>query len=276
MVALIRIAVPTLAAILILMLSTAAAYAGEDDALNQLLSRLAGVADEYRDRATHFACEETINWTEKKEGSGHKKFGYVFVRDDATGFRDYRTFLRGKNRREVTPEEFGVPAYLQSAYIWVFVFKTTRQERHRYEIVEEGMVLDRPAVKIRFDPIPPHLFGVNEWFGWAWVDKETSQLLKVVAYEHADWESKSALEADLNGGPRRKGYQVREITTTFDVVENGMRFPGSVETVRTDYDVYVNSAKRAARAREIFRVEQSYRDYQFYGVETDALLLDEP
>jgi hypothetical protein len=110
------------------------------------------------------------------------------------------------------------------------------------------------------------------------VDRETAQLLRVEAYEPDDWTTKAALEEDLAGGRRQAssgptvtddGYQVQKITTTYDVVENGMRFPGLVEIVRNNSKVYVNGARRKAREREVLRVKQVYSNYRFYGVRTE-------
>jgi hypothetical protein len=248
-----------------------------DVSLDALLPRLARVAELFRDSALKFACEETITWSGKEQVGGRQKFGYVFVYSDTEGYKDYRTWLRGGKKREVNPDQYHVPAYLRSAFVWVFVFKSPRQALHRYEIVGEETVLDRPAVKIRFEPILPYRYKINDWFGWAWVDRETAQPLKVEAYQPDDWAAKIALETDLGGGRREalygpvvedEGYEIEKFTTEFSVVKNGMRFPGSVEIQRTRYKVYSNWRKRKYREKEILRVRQVYRNYRFYGVRT--------
>ncbi len=251
--------------------------AATDLDLDSLLQRLDRAAGLFRDSALKFTCEETITWSGHDLKSGRQKFGYVFVNSPEAGLRDYRTWAGGSNRREVSPDEFDVPHYVRSAYIWSFVFKGSRQGWHDYRIVGEERVLGRPAVKIHFAPIPPYRHRFNDWFGWAWIDRETAQLLRVEAYTPEDWEEKTAFETDLRGGSRKNqygptiqdDYQVEKIVTEFTVVEKGMRFPGTVDIRRSRYRVYPNLKKRKFREREVLRVRQVCRNYRFFGVKTE-------
>jgi len=61
------------------------------------------------------------------------------------------------------------------------VFGAARQKLHRYQILGEDTALGRTALKLRFEPIPPYREELNSWFGTAWIDRETSQLLRVEA-----------------------------------------------------------------------------------------------
>jgi hypothetical protein len=108
------------------------------------------------------------------------------------------------------------------------------QERHRFDVEGEDEVLGTPALRVRFDPLPPYVLGLNEWVGPAFVDRRTFQPLRVEAYQVSDWEKKTA-----------------RYTTDFDVVEHGMRFPGQV---------------RVRSPRGILSVTQTYKRYRFFGV----------
>ena len=151
----------------------------EDARLEDLLERLARVSELYRDTALRFSCEETI--TNSGLGGGTSRFEYIYVYDARAGFRDYRTQrVRGRPRR-VNLGKTRIPRLLRQAYSWAFVFGAARQKLHRYRILGGDTALDRPALKLRFEPIPPYREELNSWFGTAWIDRETSQLLKVEA-----------------------------------------------------------------------------------------------
>ncbi len=244
---------------------------GDESGLDILLPRLARASELFRDSTLKFTCDETITWSGQEIDGGRQKFGYVYVYDEDKGFEDYRTWLRGggKHPRDVSPSEVGVPAYLRSAFLWVFVFRDSRQDLHRYEIEGEETVLGRPAVKIRFEPIPPYRYKINDWFGWAWIDRQTAQPLKVEAYTPEDWERKQAFESDLGGlnwkSARELGYRIERIVTEFTVDKNGMRFPGTVEIQRSLYKVF---KKNRYEEKSLLQVRQVYRNYRFFSVRT--------
>jgi len=51
--------------------------------------------------------------------------------------------------------------------------------------------LERDAIVVAFAAQPPFRVGANDWFGKAWVDAESYQLLRVEAMTPADVEAKA-------------------------------------------------------------------------------------
>src|SRR5580765_1677350 len=100
-----RTLLPLIAA---LCLAADTAAAGDTE---RSLSRLARVAELYRDTALGFACQETIAYS--GIATGRIQFAYLFIRDEHGRFRDFRAWKTGttaKERgREVNPQDYGVP-----------------------------------------------------------------------------------------------------------------------------------------------------------------------
>jgi hypothetical protein len=166
-----------------------------------------------------------------------------------------------------------VPAYLRSAYLWVFVFRRERWPHHHYEVLGQEELYGRAATVIRFTPTPPYRTGVNEWFGAAWVDDETAQLLRVEAHRAEDEETLRDVERHAAGEAVSDWvYVVEEITTEFGVERHGLRFPSRVELRHDTYD-FLRGLKAWRRAtRTLLRVYQTYSDYRFFEVETTSEL----
>ena len=253
-----------------------AAEASSSTALGGLLNRLDRTAQLYGERARSFTCEETIRWDKKGE-TGRRKFGYVVVLDENENFDDYRTHLRrGKALAapsRVKPEDFSVPAYLRSAYLWVFIFRRDRWPFHHYEIAGEEKLFGRSAVVIRFEPVPPHKEIINYWYGSAWVDRETAQLLKVVAHRPEDHEEMRRIERHRAGEAVSDWiYFVEEISTEFKIVERGMRFPSRVELRQVNYDFMRGLSDWNSQERTTLWVYQTYDECRFFEVESDATI----
>ncbi len=278
----------------VLLSGTATAGDAEDAVrLQTILQRMARTASLFRDTALEFACREKISWRGFGK-PGQAAFEYVFVYDDEKGFQDYRTvpFL-GKRRKapeEISPDDLGVPWYLRSAYLWVFVFRDSRQLLHHYRLAGEEEVLGIQAVKIEFEPILPIRTKLNDWYGTAWVDPELGQLLKVVAFSPEDHKTKTLWE-DFRAANITDETQAEfsTITTLFTEERNGLRFPGKVtlEQVRyrrkkdpsadgnlgktlTRLDGHLVEKEKRGGARQfvLLHVEQTYRKYQFFSVRT--------
>ncbi len=60
------------------------------------------------------------------------------------------------------------------------------------------------------------------------------------------------------------------------VVKRGLRFPGRVEIVRSRFRPYQSPTGRKVKEREMLRVEQTYRDYKFFGVRAKDDITDTP
>src|SRR5882672_2951050 len=253
----------------------AAAQVPGDASLEDLLERLARVSELYRDAALRFSCEETI--TDSGLGGGTSHFDYIYVFDPRDGFKDYRTRkVRGRPRR-VTLEKSRVPRFLSQAYSWAFVFAAARQRLHRYEILGEDTALGRAALKLRFEPIPPYYEELNSWFGTAWIDRETSQLLRVEAMRPDQRAEEGRLKADLAGSmvwSALRRYLIERVSTDFTVEKNGMRFPAKVVIEMTRYVVRSLDTGRTSQVSPVYRVVQTYGHYQFFSVRTQEEIRD--
>jgi hypothetical protein len=255
---------------------------GESPELQPTLERLSRLAQLIEDSAMSFACDESIHYRSYMSGSDHHKFSYVYERNEEGEIEDYRTWAKGGRKkgvpREVNPEEFNVPAYIRSSYLWVFAFKEARWRHHRYSIVGHDTVLGREAVGIRFDPVQPYIAKINDWFGTAWVDLETTQLLRVEAMYVDDYLRQNTIDALLAGDLPRHSvlgatetshhYTMQRVTTEFTFEKNGLRFPGRVVIERDRVKVREKNGLYSAKTTELLRVVQKYDNYQFFNVQT--------
>lgn len=238
--------------------------------LDATLVRLARVAELYRDNALGFACEESIVYSGTE--NGHISFAYLFIRDERGKFRDYRTWKTGKGGQEVDPRDYGVPRYLESAYLWAFVFRSDRQPLYRYELLSEETVGDRTAVVIQFLPRDLIRKGLNDWAGYARVDRDTTQLLEFEAYTPDNWKKKLRRDADVAMAPNRnsqsntRAYDVERIVTAFGFEKNGMRFPSHVEITTTRSLIEPGVIHEAVWQSTLRKVTQDYARFEFFSV----------
>jgi hypothetical protein len=249
----------------------AAAAAPAPRPFEETLLRLSRVAELYRDSALGFACNETIVST---GNSSRVRFAYIFIKDDNGVLRDFRTTAKERGE-EVDPHNYKVPRYLGSAYLWAFVFRSDRQPLHRFKLVGEATVADRPALKIQFVPAPPVIQGANDWAGFAWVDRDSSQLLKIEAYSPADWNARLHIVEDVAAAASRNPRDdkdpvlIEKVITEFGFEKNGMRFPSHVELVTTQTSVK-NGSSDPLRERVLDKVTQDYTGFEFFSVRTKA------
>lgn len=244
------------------------------------LTRLARVAELYRDTALGFACEETIVATGRE--TSRIQFAYIFIKGDDGRLRDFRTWRMGTTARqrgqEVDPRDYKVPRYLASAYLWAFVFREDRQPLYRLKLIGEDRALGRPALKIQFVPAPPVRKGINDWAGFAWVDRDTSQMLKFESYAPADWNTRLRIAEDVAAAgsrdprDRKEPYLTDKILTEFGYEKNGMRFPSHVELSTTESTVKYRVAD-PLRERLLDKVVQDYSHFEFFSVRTGEEIL---
>ena len=245
------------------------------------LTRLARVAELYRDAALGFACEETIVAT--GETTRRIKFAYIFIKGDDGRLRDFRTWRMGTTAKqrgqEVDPRDYKVPRYLASAYLWAFVFRSDRQSHYRLKLIGEDEASGRHALKIQFVPAPPVIKGINDWAGFAWVDRKTSQMLKFESYAPADWNARLQVAEDVETAPSRlphdekEPYLIDKIVTEFGFEKNGMRFPSHVELSTTQVTVKYGRTADPLRERVLDRVIQDYSHFEFFSVRTNEEIM---
>lgn len=269
----------------------------EDVDLELVLERLARLAGLYRDEALSFSCDEVVTETHyRTDGrvTEHRsyEFQYIYVPDDSGDGRllDYRT-RKSEAGDPAAPHvdlrEVGIAAYLTRAYSWAFLFQPQRQRRYDFDLLGvDEEVFGRRALLIAFEPVPPYEVDVNDWFGRAWVDAETFQLLQVEALRSSDLlvaaEARRAQEElDLE----ESAYIFLETTTEFREVKNGMRFPTEVTLEVTSLRPSGGLERLLGLAQDFSRgihmsrrspviVRQVYSDYSFFSVRTEAEIRD--
>lgn len=235
----------------------------DQGALPGYLERLERVVDLYMDSALGFTCEESVTYIGRFERRTDR-YEYLYTYDDENGLVD-RRMPRGKRGGSSEPGEGEIRHWaFERAYSWVLVFSPSRRERYRFQIVGEKKVFGRPAVGIRFEAVPPVEPGVNGFHGTAWIDEETSQILRV----DAERAGGPAVGVTTSGnGARAFGMPGERYLTDFRIEKNGMRFPSKVTIVRSQVGVR-GPTVGGEPAREVLRVEQVYTDYRFFGVRT--------
>ncbi len=254
---------------LAVILSTPVSSAGPG-LLDHTLGRLARVAELYRDNALGFACEETISYTGQR--NGQVRFSYLFIRDEEGKLHDFRTWKSGKTGKAIDPRDYKVPRFLESAYLWAFVFRADRQPLYKFALGETEAGDDPRVVVILFGPRAPVLAGLNDWVGSARIDRKTSQILSVTAFTPADWNRRIARERAIAAAPTtdvhedRKSYDIESILTVFGFIKNGMRFPSHVEITMTHSSIAPGSVYDEVNDYVVRKVTQDYRDFEFFSV----------
>jgi hypothetical protein len=274
---------PAVAALAAVLAGGAAPPAEPQDSarLTAFLARMQRVAALYRDLALKFECTETIQYrvsgSEWKPPTGYVKLSYLYERDAHGQLKDCRmwpkSITNAGNLRCVAPSEYKVPLYLNNAYSWIFAFLEQRQQWQDFRIAGEETALGRPAVVVEFAPRGVIRPQINDWYGRAWIDRDTYQFLAVEAYLPDDWQAKLGLERERerleSSAPQREGpdFEVQAVVTEFGEVRNGMRFASRVVMRRLEY-----RWSSGYKEKELVRVEQKYSKYRFYDVATSEAI----
>ena len=180
-----------------------------------------------------------------------------------------------------------LPNYLKRAYSWAFIFEAARQTRYQFEILGEENVHGVDALILGFDPIPPYVKRVNDWFGRVWVDKESSQILRVEAKSSESLTEDSSEEEQESEKTPDGGmtFSVTNVTTEFAVEKNGMRFPSHAiltasvsrwfgEGAHVIAALTGDVGEYEAEVRTVFRVDQTYDGYRFFNVRSETEIRD--
>ena len=264
--------------------------------VRELLLYLGRVAEIYRDTALSFVANETV--TEilhtypggpggvRFHSAGRRqrrvlKFDYVYGRPEAEGtgtvleggFVDYRR-PRGSDQEDMTPleviERYGLVYLVAQAHSWAHVFLESNQPQYEYEITDRETVLGRPALVVRFWPVPPFGEGMSYWYGTAWFDSESYQFLRVEAVEAEEYEQKAQFEEAMRAQSSGEGdFIFTTVTTVFLVERNGIRFPGEVRSERSRYHVQGEESERRYEEYPLFELTQTYDNYRFFSIRTE-------
>jgi hypothetical protein len=166
----------------------------------------------------------------------------------------------------------GLPIYVLRAYSSVFIFERDHRHLYDFELVGEEEVLGRRAVKVRLEAIPPHVEGVNDWIGAAWVDRQTYELLRFEGLKVDDHRQKRIFSLGIEQSKVPRPYDSRSfdgIEVEFGEQKNGMRFPSKVVIRRTVFATARTAKYLRSPGYRALEVEQSYDDYRFFGVTTE-------
>jgi len=249
------------------------------DDLSEVLVRLDRASRLYLDSALKFACDETISESSITRVWAHR-FNYIFVYDAKKGFDDYRTYSSRPGARSVDPASFGF-RYLQRSYMWALVFHKSRQPFHHYRLEGRERLSGREVLRVTFEPLAPYRPNFNDFFGTAWVDLATFQLLRVEAMrakDHAVFEQVQKDRAEVaQGAPLplfRKDNLVENVTTEFGMQKNGMRFPSRTEITLTELLIPFNRPLLDRDTKVVDRTVQRYKNYHFFGVRAEGQVRD--
>ena len=249
-----------------------------DVRLPELLTRLAAVVGRYRDNALGFTCDETIIVRRSKRRGRVLEFEYIYAYNDDGGLRDYRLTSRQTRRMragKASPEavdlnDYDLPVFVLRAYSSIFIFGEELQDLYDYEILGEEGALGRPAIKVRFAARPPHVDDVNDWFGEAWVDAETFQLLRFEGVKAEDIETLRLFENSIEQSSVHayRAHSYATIHVDYGVERDEMRFPSEVVIRKTMFTTPIDGSYLRSPAYREVEVRQFYDNYRIYGVET--------
>ena len=128
---------------------------------------------------------------------------------------------------------------------------------------------------------------VNDWFGRVWIDKESSQILRVEA-KSSDTLTAESSEEEQDSEEAEEGgltFSVTNVITEFAVEKNGMRFPSHAMLTASVSRRFGEGAHVVAaltgdvgeyetEVRTVFRVDQTYDGYRFFNVRSETEIRD--
>lgn len=235
--------------------------------LREILRELARVDAFYQDNALRFTCDERVIHSTDR-GDRSFRYKYIFVYDDDGQLSDHRV-PQGRTR-----DERADYTVVDRAYTWISIFQPAKWGvSYRYLLGGEAKVLDRPAMAVRFEPLPPYLPEYNEWYGTAWVDVESHQLLRVEALKVSDHLRQQSFEQSLRdaaqaAGTHQSSHLIERYLTDYTVERNGIRFPTEVTIERSRFQVWGRNGNSGYREYPVLRIRQLYDNYRFFGVQT--------
>jgi hypothetical protein len=175
--------------------------------------------------------------------------------------REMRTLLEENGKKTKEPNaklKTSIVVYASVLISPVNIFGERFQPHYDYKIIGKDKIDGRPVVII--DAVPKA--GAPETknlYGKAWVDAETSDILKI------EWSEKRIGRYDIfkRRGERYKRKPRLTISSEFYTEKNGIRFPNSLFIE----EAYVNDRGRAFVRSQTTVV---YKDFKFFMVEVEV------
>jgi len=258
--------------------------------LNSYLKKMAAYCQRLESAAFDFICLEEITerinpaldvkpreslkdwvfWDQDRRISGFPKalkkiknsyiYDYQCVRARQE-IREMRTLLEENGKKKKEPEaklKTSIVVYGNALLSPVGLFGERFQLHYDYKIIGEDKVDVRPVVII--DAVPkPGAPETKNLYGKAWVDSETSDILKI------EWSEKRVGRYDIfeRRGERYKRRPRLTIGSEFNAEKNGIRFPSSLFIE----EAYINKRGRAFVRSETTVV---YKNFKFFTVEVEV------
>jgi hypothetical protein len=240
---------------------------------DDLLSRLARAAQEYREHALRFTCIETVRlarYDAESEASDESVRRYAYLLEREAGgetLREYRQKVRddGSPRGgEVLDEEPFPPAYA-----WVQLFGLFNQSFFAYRDAGERIEGYDWVREIEFRGALPFTDGkdIRQWEGSVLVDAVTLLPIEIHAEPTGQRARVRALYARWSQAFNLLGMRlapkplVYSATVRFGLFRDGLRFPTEL---RYDSRIAVSSTQSAPRQASSRR----YDGYQFFKTAT--------
>jgi hypothetical protein len=162
-----------------------------------------------------------------------------------------------RNEKNVRPETLRMTAKFLVFGPVGFLSKTW-QPHFRYEIMGTDVLDKKKAVVIR--AVPREITEENYCFGRIWIDETDSSILQIEWEPQSIANLKETVASPIGELKRRVAW-----TVTYDVIKNGIRFPGS-QLIR---ETYITKSRTEHTKYEAGYI---YNRYRFFTVETEVSL----
>ncbi len=238
----------------------------------ELQTRLASVAEQYREYAVKFTCVETVRKARFDDREAKKEttrsYGYLLERGNGQTIREFRQKLKGDGT--VSNAEVNDAEAFPPAYAWVFLFSKANQPYFAYR--ERGDRFEGyDWVRIfEFKGAIPYTDGrdIRQWDGVALVDATTMTPVDIRAEPGRQMErlkllfqrwAQSFNIVGFRTGPKPIGFSGRVL---FQTRRDRMSFPTQLRY----------SSFRAVTPKSTEPTEAStreYASYRFFRTETE-------
>jgi outer membrane lipoprotein-sorting protein len=256
--------------------------------LNKILETTGEYCERLNKMALHFVCHENIaekthefdrTTSIKFVSSPEKNMAFTTIYDLKTARSVKRSYIydyqminlkgvlkeqrnlleeNGKRRNE---QDIELKTVRWSAKYLVFgpigFLSRSWQPHFQYEVLGNEKVGNRTAVILK--AVPRDITSENNSSGRIWLDQDDMSILQI------EWEPRSiAGFEDTVDTPIGKLQRKISWTVTYDVVKNGIRFPGA----QTITEIYVTP-----NGKEHTKYEAAYKydQYRFFTVETQVI-----